>query len=393
MNHREIEAIADTDPLDSRMGLGSRFRPSLRSSWWLRSRLALGLSPTPLPGLVLLIGLAAGPEGLGVFSSQVLTYLDPVVAVALAALGILIGLGLDLRRPREARLLGAATLEAGLTLMLVTAGVLFVGSGQFPSGLSPWLVALIFGICASASATVPGMNSSPAGTIATRMGDLDDVLPILLSGLAIALIREASAGWAVSLAAQAIGIALAVALAGWLLVSQAASDSEQRVFTVGTVVLLGGITEFLGTSALLAGLAAGIIWNKAGGTARDRFARDVRHMQHPLLVLLLLIAGARLGFPPALGALVLTYVVLRVIGKLVGGWLAARLIGPGPPAQLGLYLISPGIIAVAVALNAEQAAGDAAGDAAALILAVAVVGSIASELLAFLVHPPTGGHR
>ena len=389
INHPEIDAIPDADPLDSRMGLGSRFRPSPRSSWWLRSRLALGLSPTPLPGLVLLIGLATGPEGLGVFSPRVLTYLDPVVAVALAALGILIGLGLDLRRPREVRLLGAATVEAGLTLLLVTVGILLVGGGQFPSTLSPWLVALIFGICAAASATAPGTTSSAAGAIATRMGDLDDVLPILLSGLAIVLIRESSAGWAISLAAQAIGIALAVAVAGWLLVSQAGSDSEQRVFTVGTVVLLGGITEFLGTSALLAGLAAGMIWNRAGGTARDCFARDVRHMQHPLLVLLLLIAGAQVGFPPDLAGLVVTYVVLRAIGKLVGGWLAARLIGPGAPAQLGLYLVSPGIIAVAVALNA----GQAAGDLAALILAVAVVGSIASELLAFLVHPPSGGPR
>src|SRR5688500_16537097 len=96
-----------TDPLDSSMGLRARADGRGRS-WWLRTRLALGLSPMPVPALLLLAGVALGPLGLGLFSLRVLSYLDLIVSAALAALGVLVGLGLDMRRPGEWRLLGAA---------------------------------------------------------------------------------------------------------------------------------------------------------------------------------------------------------------------------------------------------------------------------------------------
>jgi hypothetical protein len=329
------------------------------------------------------VGIALGPEGLRLFSADILSYLDPAVSAALAALGVLIGLGLDMRRPHEGRLLGAATVEAGFTMLLVGAGVMLVGPLRPVTDMPVWLVALIVGTCASVSSTTPATDSSARHAVATRIGDLDDVLPIVLGGVALALIRATSPSGATWLTVQAIGLALAVAVGGWLLVAQSSSESEQRVFTAGTVLLLGGVAEFLSLSALLAGLIAGMFWSALDGDARDRIARDVRHMQHPLVVLLLLIAGARVGFSPGLGGLVVAYLILRITGKIAGGWLARRMVATELPSHLGLYLISPGVIAVAFALNAVQAAGDRAG----AILAIVVVGSIGSELLALFVRP------
>ena len=77
----------------------------------LRSRIALGLAPTPRPGLVLLpLGMALGPAGLNLLSNTVLSYLDPALSVSLVALGIFAGLDLDFRRPRESALLTACLL-------------------------------------------------------------------------------------------------------------------------------------------------------------------------------------------------------------------------------------------------------------------------------------------
>lgn len=315
-------------------------------------------------------------------SCDVLSYLDPAASVALAALGILIGLGLDMRRPHEARLFGVATLEAGLTVLLVGIGFFFMAGRPTP-GTSVWFLALMVGICASVSSTVPDPESNGSQTIAARIGDLDDVLPIVLGGVALALVRNSSPGAATWLTVQAIGLALAVALAGWLLIAQSMSEGEQRVFTVGTVLLLGGLAEFLSLSALLAGLVAGVFWNALDDGAWDRIARDVRHMQHPLVVLLLLIAGARLSVSPGLGVLVLAYVILRATAKIAGGWLVRTIVGSEVPALFGLHLISPGVIAVAFALNTAQAAGDRAGP----VLTIVVAGSIASELLALFVRP------
>ena len=50
--------------------------------------------------LLLLVGIGAGPSGLNLLSPSVLLLLDPVVAMALAMLGVFVGLGIDVRHPR-----------------------------------------------------------------------------------------------------------------------------------------------------------------------------------------------------------------------------------------------------------------------------------------------------
>src|SRR5262245_26737866 len=198
--------IIGKDPLDSKMG---RLPPPRRpgSSRWVRSRLALGLAPTPVPGLVLIVGFAIGPQGINLLSRNILSYLDPAVSAALAALGVLIGLGFDVRRPGEIRLLGAATVEAALVMVLVGAGVVLTELALPVPNVSVWLMAVVLGICASSSSTVPSTDSSSSDAVATRIGDLDDVLPIALSGIVLAAIRVATPEGVAWLTLQSIGLA------------------------------------------------------------------------------------------------------------------------------------------------------------------------------------------
>jgi hypothetical protein len=69
---------------------------------------------------------------------------------------------------------------------------------------------------------------------------------------------------------------------------------------------------------------------------------------------------------------------------VAGGWLVRRVIAADLPSQVGLRLISPGVVGVAFALNVEQAGGS---EGVALVLPVAVAGSLGSELLSLLVRP------
>jgi hypothetical protein len=373
------------DPLDARLGyVAGAGRGGPRR--WTRIRLALGLSPTPAPGLVLLpLGVALGPYGLGLLSPAVLSLLDPAVSVAIATLGVFVGLGLDARRPYEGRLLAAASVEGALTITLVGAGVLLaLRLAQVEVGLAHWLAALLIGICAASSSTAAIEGQDRPGVQVARIGDLDDVLPIVLGAVALASLRESGQAALVVLTLQSAVIALAIAFAGWLLVSQAVSESEQRVFALGTLLLLGGTVEYLSLSGLLAGLVAGAVWNAAGGPGRDRLERDVRHVQHPLVVLLVLVAGARFGVWPGLALLVSVYLLFRIAGKMAGGWIARRIAGRDVPPRLGLYLVSPGVLAIAFGLNAIQSAGP---DRAGIVLAVAVAGSLGSAVISHFVHP------
>jgi hypothetical protein len=356
-----------------------------RQTWRFGRRLALGLSPTPVLGLfVLLVGVALGPQGLNVLTRSVLTYLDPAVSVALAALGVLVGLGLDARRPREGRLLAVASLEAGLTMGMVGAGVfLMLSIWTTPVALAPWLIALVLGICASASGTTATETMDEPKALAARVGDLDDVLPIVVGGLALAWLREGTFWQAVSLAVQTGLVSLLISVAAWLLVSQASADGEQRVFTLGSLLLLGGVAEALSLSALLSGLVAGVFWSSAGISAREQIRLDVVHVQHPAVVLLLVVAGAYLSFVPFVWSLVAVYLLLRTTGKLAGAWLLGRVIASDLPAQMGL-LISPGVVGVAFALNVLQVGGS---ERAALVFAVVIAGALGSELLSLFARP------
>jgi hypothetical protein len=90
-------------------------------------------------------------------------------------------------------------------------------------------------------------------------------------------------------------VAVFVAFAGWLLVAQTDSEGEQQVFVVGSLLLLGGTAAYLSASALFAGLLAGLVWSSAGGLAKTRIVRKLDYFQHPLVVLLLVAAGASIA--------------------------------------------------------------------------------------------------
>jgi hypothetical protein len=109
----------------------------------------------------------------------------------------------------------------------------------------------------------------------------------------------------------------------------------------------------------------------------------MRYLQHPLTVPLLVVAGARLQFVPYLVTLVVIYVVIRTIAKQLGSRLAWRVAyGEHAPTIGILSLSSPGVVAIAIALNLLQAGGQSG--VASAVFAVVVAGSLASELLSLL---------
>ena len=220
--------------------------------------------------LVLLAGVAAGPRGLNLLSPGVLLLLDPVIAMALAMLGVFAGLAIDWKKPR----------------VTVNAVLAFVG------------------VCVLAF-------NRPAPP-ATQL--------LVIPGLAI--------------------VAIVVAYAGWMLVGQADSEREQQVFVVGALLLLGGSAGYASLSAVFAGLLAGLAWNAAGGLARARVLKHLEYFHHPLLLVVLLVAGA--SIVPSIEALIVTAAVAAV-------HIAGRPVFDPVP-------LSPGTIAIALALDVFRGA-------------------------------------
>jgi hypothetical protein len=110
----------------------------------------------------------------------------------------------------------------------------------------------------------------------------------------------------------------------------------------------------------------------------------VLQFQRPLIVLVLIVTGARMSLPLPWFGIAIAYVLFRMAGKLLGAWAATRVARDAAPGEIGLSLLSPGIVGIAFALNVLRAAGD---DAAAPLLAVVTIGTLGSDALAALTSP------
>jgi hypothetical protein len=349
-----------------------------------RTRAALGLRPIAAPALLFVpLGAGLGPLGVGVLTIEALGHLYPVLAMALAALGVFVGLGFRVDRREERRLLMLASVEALTTVVVVSAAcLLLLTRWQLPLGGPATLMALVLGICASATAAAVARPDDPrVYHTATRMADLDDVLPIVAGGIVLAIATADGASPLTHLT-RGVGIPLALAAAGWLLFERADDERERGVFLLGAIALLGGSAVYLNASPLLAGLIAGSVWVHAPGRSDTIVRTELQRLQHPLIVLLLLCAGALAPLAP-LGLIVsIIYVLTRLCGKLLGGSIVSHTLHDMSAVDLGSHLLSPGVLGLAFALSVHLAVGTAWSGAA---LTAVAVGTLVSELIAAFV--------
>jgi hypothetical protein len=208
--------------------------------------------------LLLLLGIASGPHGLNLLSASVLLLVDPLIVMALAMLGVFIGLAIDVQRPQ---------------------------------GGSPKVVAKV-------AASAPAVLA-------------------LVGGIVMAALLEVSPMTQVFTALGIAGVAVVVAFAGWLLVGQADSDREQQVFVIGSLLLIGGGAAYTSLSTVFAGVLAGIVWSSGGDLARARIVQHLDYFQHPLIVVMLLVAGASMTFSLEALAVLVVIAALHAVGRPV----------------------------------------------------------------------------
>ena len=368
------------DPLDAQ--LDDVTLPPPRQGGRPPSRLPLaGWSASSVPvASLLVVGMILGPRGISVLPANALSLLEPAIPVALAALGALVGLSIDMRGGRGLRTYAMSLLQSALAALLVAVPLVLVPpSVLVHATISLWIFAASLGVCAGSSLAVPAYSSDEPGLRAGLL-EFDALLPILAGGLLLGLFHPGGAAAALALVGQVIIISALLAGGAWLLLARTASDTEQRVFAFAAMLLIGGVADYLSISALLCGLVAGLIWRFAGGQARESLRRDLLYTQHSLLVLVLIVAGAGIEFSLAASAAAAVYVLLRMAAKLCGAAIAARVTDGDEPRAGAVQLLSPGVFGVALALNIVRAAGPDA----TVLLTIVVLGTIGAEITAEL---------
>ncbi len=325
---------------------------------------------------LLIVGWLLGPQGVGFLSAGGLAAIDPAIPVALSALGVLVGLGLPVRQALVGRSGGIAFV--GIGTAAVVAGGLRVASivAADPARGDGWLIPLVAGICAATSLTLPIAHTGTAISYVRQIVERGVILPIIIGGFLLAWVAQATAAGAVLLILQGCGVAVLLASVAWLLLRKATTGTEQRVFVFAALLLIGGAADALALSALLVGLVAGAIWQSIGGLTRERVRADAAYVQHPLVALVLVVAGARAELSAPTFAFAAVYAGLRTVAHVVG----IRLIRESARVSrkdLIPSVLSPGVFGIAYASDALHAGGPGMAPA----LSIVAIGTVIAEVL------------
>jgi Kef-type K+ transport system membrane component KefB len=321
---------------------------------------------TPLPRvtLLMLFGFVAGPSVLGFLPDITKAWFPVVADMALVMVGFLLGGQLTVGELRQR---GGPVIR----ISLAVAGTSFalVGLGLFALGV-PGPVALVLGAVATATApaaTADVVHETGADTpFARTLLDIvavDDVWGLVLFSIALALCNLVAGDGAGAVllhgvrdlgGALLLGAALGVPMA--YLTGRIEPGEPTLYEALGLVFLCGGIAQLLNVSFLLASMTMGVVVaNLARHHTRPFHA--IEGIEWPFIVVFFVLAGASLEVEVLAhaGSWLAAYVVLRIAGRVLGGWLGGSLPdGPDVRPWMGLALLPQAGVALGMALVAAQ---------------------------------------
>jgi len=326
----------------------------------------------------IIIGILIGRTGLKIVGGDVILALRPFNYFALGLIGFMVGgeLKKDIFSKYGKHFLYILLCEGITPFVLVTLSVGFFGSIFFGAGPFIWALALLLG--AIASATDPASTTSvlkecrtrgPLTTTILGIVALDDGLALLLfaiaSSIAGALIGTGSEGVlrAIIHPLYEIGGAVVLGVLSGIVLSKILRKYVEKdrilAFTIGTVLLVTGLSLALNVSMLLAAMTLGIvIVNFVPHKSKEAF-NAVEGFTPPIYVLFFVLVGAKLHFSHmtfAILALVIVYLFYGLTGKMAGARIGAR-ISKAPKTvikYLPFALYSQAGVAIGLSILAAQ---------------------------------------
>lgn len=322
----------------------------------------------------ILVGVALGGGLLNILDQQALRSLTPLFSLALGYVGLIYGIQLERDKVRRlpGRYLLATVVQATVALVVIwVAGLWLLETWVGSSGPPLLLASLVLAAAAANTGQTTlalvvrelRIRSSRFLDLLRTVASLDAIVGLTVAGLAFSLGHHTgpvpllgAAGLQWFALSAALGVALGLLL--HLVTQYHCSQEELVVFGLGMVLFSSGLALYLKLSPLFINMIIGITMANLPG-AHDRMFSMLVRLEKPFYIVLLILAGAvwRLDtvFTVVFAAL---YLVLRMVGKAAGGYLASRLLEPEleAPRTMGLALNSLGGVAIAIVLNYAQIA-------------------------------------
>ena len=215
---------------------------------------------------------------------------------------------------------------------------------------------------------------------------LDDAVALIAFGFSVTIARTISGSAGANIALSILEPFWEIALA--LLLGAACGLGmlvPMRFFKkpglIAFIFLASGLATLLDVSALMSCMALGAVFCNVSGES-DEMADLADSMTPPLFMMFFVVSGAGLDVSviPQIGLVGIIYVVVRVLGKMLGAYLGAKLM-KAPKAvcrYIGPTLIPQAGVAIGLTLVAQQVLP---ADQADTIRAVILCGTLIYELI------------
>lgn len=340
----------------------------------------------PRVTLLLLLGIAIGTAGFDLVPVEVAQWFDELSIVALTMVAFLLGGSLTKKTLSNH---GVAIFTISLAIVFATLGIVSVG--LILVGLPPGLALLLAAI---ATATAPaamtdvihqsGMNTGFTNTLKGIVA-IDDAWGLIVFSVVVVFVDQAN-GWSGVLSGAVWDLGGAILLGGVLgapaayLTGRLKPGEPLQAEAIGIVFLVAGFSLWFEVSFLIAGMTAGgVIANFA--QHHDRAFHEIEHIQWPFMILFFLLAGAVLELDALwlLGWAGVAFLVLRIVARLIGGVLGARL--GGVPRREAVWY-GPALLPQAgVAVGMALVAGEHFPEWASTIMAYTIASTVVFEII------------
>jgi len=323
---------------------------------------------TPLPRvtLLLLVGFLIGPsffDWLPVFTEN---WFPVLTDIALAMIGFLLGQKLTLPTLRQ---MGRSVLTMSISVVFLTSILVFSVLSLFGVSLE---VALLLAGIAPATAPAATVDVVREYRAQGRFTDtllgivaIDDAWGLLVFSVLLAVTQAltgqggasevlVTSSWEIG-GAMLLGLILGAPMA--YLTGRILPGEPTQAEALGGVLLCAGLAVWLEVSYILAAIMLGaVVANLA--KHHDRPFHAIEGFEWPFLVLFFLLAGASLHIEALaqIGLLGAGYIILRVVGRILGVRLGGWISGSDKETRrwLGLALLPQAGVAIGMALYASQ---------------------------------------
>jgi Kef-type K+ transport system membrane component KefB len=342
------------------------------------------------------LGALASLPSIGILNEDVLGRLRPVLHFGLGWVGFIIGAQLDIRVldrvPKGTAYLILVEALGPFGITAAACGILMVSFGMSLDDPATWRDMILLGTAAAMTAPrkfrgFANRTWHEGRGVDVLLGQLDELVGVIGLLFITAYFREDTGvtSWALPNTAWvfvSLGLGVAIGILIFAMIRVPVSNAEFLAVVLGAIAFASGLAGYLRLSPIVICFLAGVLVTNFPNDQRESVFRILNHLERPVHLLFLMIAGAMWTITDWRGwALVPLFVAGRIIGKWTGVIASKTAVGSLLPSTFAdqRTLVTPlSGLSIALVISVQSIYHD---EGLPWIITAVIGGAVVAELL------------